>query len=164
MTQTALKEPVSQTQLGSPKGFEQYRKSSKNPNLKFLAVGLIIAIAAVAIGVVAMQGSSVYAISLAEFNSKQATITSGGQEVRVAGRVLPGSIVKDATTGAITFTAMDKADKTQTMKVVYSKLPPDTFKDEAEVVVTGTYANGVFHASEMLAKCPSKYSSKAEGQ
>ena len=56
---------------------------------------------------------------------------------------------------------MDMADPSQTMKVVYNKIVPDTFKDEAQVVVTGTYTNGVFSANEMLAKCPSKYSSTA---
>jgi cytochrome c-type biogenesis protein CcmE len=62
----------------------------------------------------------------------------------------------------VSFTAVDAVDPTQTMKVVYNKIVPDTFKDDAQVVVTGTYSNGVFSASEMLAKCPSKYSSTAD--
>ncbi len=154
-----------QTPLRAPRSsgkFDQHRKSATSSNRKFLVVGAVILVAAVTIGVVAMQGSSVYYVPLAEFNAKQATIAAAGQEIRVAGRVLPGSIERNSATGAVTFTAFDKEKKAETMKVVFNKIPPDTFKDEAEVVVTGTFANGVFQASEMLAKCPSKYSSQPE--
>src|SRR5690242_5082051 len=162
MAQASLKEPPSPPAGGRLPNFEQHRKTPKKTNYKFLAVGLVIVIAAVTIVVVAMQGSSVYYITLAEFNSKQATFAQPDKEVRVAGKVLTGSIAKDPTTGATIFTAFDTVNKSQTMKVEYDKIPPDTFKDEADVVVTGTFANGVFKANEMLAKCPSKYSSQAE--
>ncbi len=162
MGRVTLDRPASLSQPKGAAGFEQHRKAATATNRKFYAVGAIILIAAVTIVIVAMQGSSVYYIPLAEFNTKHTALAAGDKEVRVAGKVLPGSITKNAATGAISFTAFDRVEKSQTMKVVYSKIPPDTFKDEAEVVVTGTYANGVFTANDMLAKCPSKYSSSAE--
>jgi cytochrome c-type biogenesis protein CcmE len=39
----------------------------------------------------------------------------------------------------------------------YHGLVPDTFKDGAEVVLTGKLAADGFHATDMTAKCPSKY-------
>jgi cytochrome c-type biogenesis protein CcmE len=44
-----------------------------------------------------------------------------------------------------------------TVNVVYSGIVPDTFKDGSEVVVTGTLRPDGFHATDILAKCPSKY-------
>ncbi len=38
---------------------------------------------------------------------------------------------------------------------------PDTFKDGAEVVVKGTVEGNGFHATEIMAKCPSKYQTTA---
>jgi cytochrome c-type biogenesis protein CcmE len=40
---------------------------------------------------------------------------------------------------------------------------PDTFKDEAEVVLHGTLAADGFHADQVVAKCPSKYQAAGAG-
>lgn len=42
-------------------------------------------------------------------------------------------------------------------KVVYSKPKPNNFEDATQLVVIGEMRNNVFHANEMLMKCPSKY-------
>ncbi len=48
-------------------------------------------------------------------------------------------------------------------KVSYKGLVPDTFKDGADVVVTGRMApDGVFVGTELLAKCASKYEAKIQ--
>jgi cytochrome c-type biogenesis protein CcmE len=39
----------------------------------------------------------------------------------------------------------------------YSGIVPDTFKDGAELVLTGRLGPNGFHAENMTAKCPSKY-------
>lgn len=144
-------------------GFEQYRRSKTSTNARFLIAGAVIAIAAVTLVFVAMQGSAVYYVSVKQFKAQEAMLTSADKEVRVAGKVVPGTISKDSM-GTISFLATDKEDKALSLKVSYAKLPPDTFKDDSEVVVTGHYKNGVFVANEMLAKCPSKYSSTPEAQ
>ncbi|MDA1183982.1 MAG: cytochrome c maturation protein CcmE [Acidobacteria bacterium] len=43
----------------------------------------------------------------------------------------------------------------------YTGVVPDTFQNDAEVVLQGTLSPDGFHATEMTAKCPSKY--EAEG-
>ncbi len=48
-------------------------------------------------------------------------------------------------------------DRGEEMKVVYNGTIPNNFEHATSVVVTGKYKNGVFHAKEILTKCPSKY-------
>ena len=46
------------------------------------------------------------------------------------------------------------------LQVTYqgSEPPPDTFKDDAQALAIGTYGrDGVFHATQIQAKCASKY-------
>jgi cytochrome c-type biogenesis protein CcmE len=74
------------------------------------------------------------------------------------GNVKPGSI-KQAGTSA-EFLMVDSDNKVQLQRVVYkgSEPPPDTFKDNAQALAIGTYGkDGVFHATELQAKCASKY-------
>jgi cytochrome c-type biogenesis protein CcmE len=44
-----------------------------------------------------------------------------------------------------------------TVPVTYSGIVPDTFKAGSEVVVTGVLSPDGFHATDITAKCPSKY-------
>lgn len=51
----------------------------------------------------------------------------------------------------------------QTIPVAYRGLAPDTFKEGGEVVVTGRLlSDGSLEATEILAKCASKYEAKLE--
>ncbi len=50
------------------------------------------------------------------------------------------------------------------LKVVYNGTIPNNFETATSVVVTGRYKNGVFHASDILTKCPSKYEEEYEEQ
>jgi len=46
------------------------------------------------------------------------------------------------------------------MTIHYTGVKPDLLKDEAQAIVTGSLdAEGVFQATELLMKCPSKYES-----
>jgi len=45
-----------------------------------------------------------------------------------------------------------------------SEPPPDTFKDDAQALAVGTYGrDGVFHATQLQAKCASKYAPAQPG-
>lgn len=48
------------------------------------------------------------------------------------------------------------------LKVVYKGAMPNNFESSTSVVVTGKYQNGVFVATDILTKCPSKYESEYE--
>ena len=44
------------------------------------------------------------------------------------------------------------------IKIVYTGPKPDLLKNEAQAIMTGQLGtDGVFHADELLLKCPSKY-------
>lgn len=47
-------------------------------------------------------------------------------------------------------------------RVVYSKPKPNNFEQATQLVVIGEMRNNVFHANEMLMKCPSKYNDGSE--
>ncbi len=77
------------------------------------------------------------------------------RHLRVAGNVKPGSIHR--TGGGATFALLELG---KTLPVVYSgsEPPPDTFKDDSQALAIGTYGrDGIFHATQLQAKCASKY-------
>lgn len=46
----------------------------------------------------------------------------------------------------------------QVVRALYTGVTPDTFKNDSEVVVKGRLGeDNTFHATEIIAKCPSKY-------
>ena len=82
-------------------------------------------------------------------------------EVRLSGTVVDGTIERDAG-NVYRFTVAD--DDGVTIPVVYKGVVPDTFKEDAEVVVEGELTtDGIFEANNLLAKCPSKYEPESEG-
>jgi cytochrome c-type biogenesis protein CcmE len=84
-----------------------------------------------------------------------------GKNVKVGGRVLGGSIARDA--GGVHFTIADLTGKPETVKVTYAGQMPNTFASGVDVVVVGKYASaaGVITADQLQTKCPSKYKGQA---
>jgi cytochrome c-type biogenesis protein CcmE len=77
------------------------------------------------------------------------------RHLRVAGNVAPGSIQHVGTSAQFVLVENDRR-----IKVDYkgTEPPPDTFKDNAQALAIGTYGHdGVFHATQLQAKCASKY-------
>lgn len=81
------------------------------------------------------------------------------RHLRVAGNVAPGSIHRVGT--YVDFALLEQG---RTLNVSYKGVepPPDTFKDDAQALAVGTYGkDGVFHATQLQAKCASKYAPAA---
>ncbi len=100
-----------------------------------------------------LQGNQQYFLTLAEMKAKGDLATK--QAVRVGGNLAPNTThinSKDVTAEfALT-------DGTNMLPVVYKGILPDTFEKSTQVIAEGKLGNdGVFHASLVLAKCPSKY-------
>ena len=75
--------------------------------------------------------------------------------LKLGARVVRGSIQRDVASQTITFRV---TDGTQSYPVIYRGLAPDTFTDEADVVVEGRLQrDGTFRATTLLAKCGSRY-------
>lgn len=86
-----------------------------------------------------------------------------GTNCRIYGKVKEASIQRESDGIGLTFAV---TDGDQSIPVIYSREVPDTFKENGDVVVEGQMdASGVFHARNLLAKCPSKYEGEGvEGQ
>ena len=82
-----------------------------------------------------------------------------GKTLQMHGYVVPGSRSKVPDTLDYRF---DLQRNGETVRVYYTGIVPDTFLDDAEVVVTGRLTPEGFKATEMTAKCPSKYEEKPD--
>lgn len=78
-----------------------------------------------------------------------------GERFRLGGLVEVGSVSRDA--GSVRFTVSDGG---ASLPVLFAGIPPDLFREGQGVVATGTLANGVFIASEVLAKHDEQYMPK----
>ena len=77
--------------------------------------------------------------------------------MRVGARVVPGSVNRDVAAQTISFRVTDGS---ATYPVLYRGIAPDTFSDSVEVVVEGRIQkDGIIHATDVLAKCGSRYES-----
>ena len=110
-----------------------------------------------------------YFQDLEEFNTSAPQMV--GRSARVHGYVAAESIERDLEGQQVRFSVQNdpphaKGAIGETLSVVYGSLEtPDLFKDGAEVVVEGelVMAGGqpVFEATNVMAKCPSKFQAKA---
>ena len=118
-----------------------------------LAVVALVVLGAVAYLDYSGLRTNVYYQTVHELQAQGAG--AAGRQVRVAGKVADGSIVRQEGGSVLHFTI---ADEGGTMPVVYKGAVPDIFQPGIEVVVEGKYApGGEFAASTLLAKCPSKF-------
>ena len=75
--------------------------------------------------------------------------------LKVGARVVPGSVSKEVASQTLSFRI---TDGTVSYPVIFKGLPPDTFTDSVEVVVEGRLQkDGIIHATDVLAKCGSRY-------
>jgi cytochrome c-type biogenesis protein CcmE len=87
-------------------------------------------------------------------------------EYRVNGKVLPDSVDRDGLT-----TSFEISDGDTPLAVTTEEPLPDAFwtamandSSEVDVVARGSYDGSVFTASQVLAKCPSKFKAKADAE
>jgi cytochrome c-type biogenesis protein CcmE len=97
--------------------------------------------------------TSQWAITLTELSAKGSSAV--GQGVRVTGQLEANSVKKDVQANKIAFVLTDGVNR---LPVSYSGVVPDTFDRAVEVVAEGKLnPDGTFTATNLLAKCPSKY-------
>jgi cytochrome c-type biogenesis protein CcmE len=131
---------------------------NKSP-ARFYVAGAIILAAVVWLALSAGKDAKSYYVTIAELNAMGSKAYS--KNLRVAGNVEPGSINRVGTNATFTLVELNK-----TVRVDYqgAEPPPDTFKDDAQALAIGTYGrDGVFHATQLQAKCASKYAPAKPG-
>ena len=121
----------------------------------FVVLGTILYLA-----ISAAQANKSYYVTITELQGMGNKAYT--RHLRVAGNVAPGSIARNGTRAH--FALMEQG---KLLQVEYqgTEPPPDTFKDDAQALAIGTYGrDGVFHATELQAKCASKYAPAKPGQ
>jgi len=145
---------------------------------KFIIGGLVILAAVVYLIFSSTSASAEYFMTVDEVQAQgQAAV---GKNLRLSGAVIGESIEYDAETLTLTFeVAHVTADNAEIeaqgglaevlyqavndstrhrVKVVYEGVKPDLLRGEAQAIMTGQLdADGVFHADELLLKCPTRY-------
>jgi len=92
-----------------------------------------------------------------------------GKPLQLHGYVVPGSILVKQSTLEYKFKIQNNPARSNeagnVIEASYKGVVPDTFKDEAEVVLRGRLTSDGFHTDPngVVAKCPSKYEAKAAG-
>ncbi len=126
---------------------------------RFLVAVLVLAGALGYLIYVGVQGASMYYLSVSELATRgEAAYES---DVRLGGKVMEDSFRQDSSTMTAYFMVTDGR---RSVPVKYTGAIPDAFKPGADVVVEGRLeASGVFEASTLLAKCPSKYEPAKDG-
>jgi cytochrome c-type biogenesis protein CcmE len=124
-----------------------------SPPIRFAAAASVVAAAIIGLVVVSLRGSTAYYVTPGELAAAHVRPTD---HVRVAGRVVAGSIHKQGST-----TTFDVSDGGATVAVTTEDLLPDAFAPGSEVVAEGAMTSRrVFSAAKVLAKCPSKFTVK----
>lgn len=78
-----------------------------------------------------------------------------GRGFRVGGKVVPGSVVRSADRVQVRFAIEEDGEQ---LVVVYDGVLPDTFREEADVLVEGKMLpDHTFQATNVFTKCASKY-------
>ncbi|MDP6776038.1 MAG: cytochrome c maturation protein CcmE [Candidatus Latescibacteria bacterium] len=132
---------------------------------KFAAGIVVIVLSLVYLVVSGFQNTAMYYFTVSELEAREADFVD--KRIKLAGKVVPGSIQVDGQTLSVRFRIwepVEGADDAYSKQraVTYTGVVPDTFKDEADVILEGkTGSDGVFQAETLLAKCPSKYEGKS---
>ncbi len=144
---------------------------------KFLIGGLLIVAAVVYLIASSTQASAQYYLTIDELVEREAEVAD--RDLRVSGAVLGESIEYDAESLTLEFTIVNvPADQKEIeaagglaealhqavnnpdaarVPVVYEGPMPDLMQHEAQAIITGRMVDGVFHAEELLLKCPTRY-------
>ena len=126
------------------------------PRTKFLIGGALVLGVAGYLMASSIRETGVYYLTPTELSAKlQSDPDLRNVGVKVGARVVPGSIQRLAGGREYVFKVTDGG---YTFPVDYRGIAPDTFTDSVDVVVGGRMGtDGTFRATELLAKCASRY-------
>lgn len=133
---------------------EIVEESNGGPSRVRLVVGLLLAVGVFYVIVSSMMSSGAYFLSVDEAMARPVT---NERPIRVKGTVVAGSYQHEEGTTIHQWRVADK-DGARELSVYYDGPMPDVFQEGGEVVVEGPRdAKGTLMATEVTAKCPSKY-------
>ncbi len=115
--------------------------------------GTLIIVAIVFLITLGLKNGATYYYEVSELLAQGPSLN--GKTVRVAGKVAPDV---EHEVGTLRFRIIDTKSQNTTLLVVYQGPVPDTFQAGRDIIVEGKYTpGGVFEATSIITKCPSKY-------
>jgi cytochrome c-type biogenesis protein CcmE len=146
--------------------------------LKFIAGGLLILAAVAYLIISSTRANAQYFLTVDELLARGQSAV--GKNMRISGAVIGNSIQYDSKTLDLKFTVAhipgdNKLIKEQgglttalhaavtdptraRLTIIYNGERPDLLKDEAQAIVVGQLGtDGIFHATDLQLKCPTKY-------
>ena len=136
---------------------------NRSHRTRFIIIAAVVALALAAMIWAAFGENTRYFLTVSEFNGKQAVQEiESGQMVRVSGKLVEGTFDRPDKSTVSHFQLTDKegaSSGSALLLATYNGVLPDLFfNPHSEIILEGSYSgDGVFHASEILVKCPSKY-------
>lgn len=123
-------------------------------------IGALVLIAgAIFIMLSGMRNSSQYFQTVSELKKHNDLV---GKGLRVNGHVDSTTVSWDADSLTLKF---ELTDGSSSLPVIYKGVAPDMFNSGESIVVEGKLGqDGIFHANNILVKCPSKYEPAAKEQ
>ena len=139
--------------------------SKKSGTGRIVAAAIVIVAVVGYLAYTGVQSNKSYYVTIAELQGMGSKAFT--RHLRVEGFVKPSTIATDGPHATFVLTEYESHSAAaaahpnpQTITVRYdgAEPPPDTFKDNAQALAIGTYGHdGVFHATQLQAKCASKY-------
>lgn len=170
MTDMSWEKPTSAvTRVGSGGGQQ----------VKFV-IGFVLLLAAV--GYLVISGTMSGAQYFVSVDELLAGNDYAGRTVRISGAVIGDSIVYDSENLIIDFTIANIPNETSDLALtlhnavtdpnsarlnvhIENEVMPDLLQNEAQAILTGELgSDGVFYATELLLKCPSRYEQSVPAQ
>ncbi|VAW53724.1 Cytochrome c-type biogenesis protein CcmE, heme chaperone [hydrothermal vent metagenome] len=126
---------------------------NKRSRRKVLVIAIVFGVAIAAVlGLTAFEENLLYFYSPTQIKAGEAPKT---HSFRVGGLVVDGSVQREKNSLKVQF---DLTDNTETMRVEYTGILPDLFREGQGIVAMGSLqANGQFVAQEVLAKHDENY-------
>lgn len=164
-----LERAVDETEAVAASGAESAESTAAAPKGRRAAgLGLLAILLCMGAGIAVLvlfgfKEAAVYALPVSELKARSAELA--GRRVRVDGELVPGSLSKQDDPCEYKFKIQASG---ASLDVRYPQcVVPDTFRDRPEggvkVTVTGALQKqGDFEATEILAKCASKYDPKTQ--
>jgi cytochrome c-type biogenesis protein CcmE len=111
-------------------------------------VGAVLVVAFLAYGTTSFKSNLTPYVSFEEASRT-------GKKVQVAGGLVENSTKYLDASEELRFAMLDEDGNTMT--VHYNGVKPGNFEEAVQIVAVGSFSEGVFHAEQLLVKCPSKY-------
>lgn len=126
----------------------------KHQRMTLLGLGGLAIAAAAALVLTAFEDNIVFFHSPSELSELSERNFAPTQRLRIGGLVEAGSVAKAADGASVSFTVTDTA---RSVPVTFKGILPDLFREGQGIVAEGHLREGVFVATEILAKHDETY-------